>query len=197
MLARASFQNFKALKAVDLDLTPFTVIVGKNGSGKTSVLQGILDVCQVPVRRADEEHPAQRLGLIFGGDHAPARLAHVSAAPVPSGRCQKRRRWSSAPNVEATARIAGESSPSVKSRANPRASRGRWTRMALEGIDSGKGSLMGGESVPDAGPGPAPTARGRGALRRRSPDPRRSAPPGVAVDSAKRRPAPRRTPDRC
>jgi predicted ATPase len=74
MLARASFQNFKALKAVDVDLTPFTVIVGKNGSGKTSVLQGILDVSQVPVRRADEPHPAQRLGLIFGGNHDPARL---------------------------------------------------------------------------------------------------------------------------
>jgi predicted ATPase len=47
MLTRASFQNFKALKAVDVDLTPFTVIVGKNGSGKTSVLQGIFDVARV------------------------------------------------------------------------------------------------------------------------------------------------------
>lgn len=74
MLARASFQNFKALKAVDVDLTPFTVIVGKNGSGKTSVLQGILDVSQVPVRRADEGHPNRRLGLIFGGEHDPTRL---------------------------------------------------------------------------------------------------------------------------
>lgn len=74
MLARVSFQNFKALKAVDVDLTPFTVIVGKNGSGKTSVLQGILDVSQVPVRRTDEQQPLQRLGLIFGGDHDPSRL---------------------------------------------------------------------------------------------------------------------------
>ena len=53
MLTRASFQNYKALKAVDVDLRPFTVIVGKNGSGKTSVLQGIHKITQVPLRLAD------------------------------------------------------------------------------------------------------------------------------------------------
>lgn len=48
MLTRATFTNFKALKDVAVDLTPFTVIVGKNGSGKTSVLQGIHDLLRVP-----------------------------------------------------------------------------------------------------------------------------------------------------
>jgi len=44
MLTRATFANYKALRSVDVDLTPFTVLVGKNGSGKTSVLQGIQDL---------------------------------------------------------------------------------------------------------------------------------------------------------
>ena len=41
MLARASFENFKALKKVDVALSPLTIFVGKNSAGKTSVLQGI------------------------------------------------------------------------------------------------------------------------------------------------------------
>lgn len=65
MLTKASFDNFKALKRVDIDLTPFTVIVGKNGSGKTSVLQGIHDVCQLPVRKTE----------LFTRAHDPRRLA--------------------------------------------------------------------------------------------------------------------------
>jgi predicted ATPase len=68
MLARASFQDFKALKDVDVDLSPFTVIVGKNGSGKTSVLEGIYDVSLVA------GGPASELDRVFQGAHDPKRL---------------------------------------------------------------------------------------------------------------------------
>lgn len=68
MLARASFQNFKALKAVEVDLAPFTVLVGKNGSGKTSILQAIHDVSRVA------GGPASELDVVFGGAHDPRRL---------------------------------------------------------------------------------------------------------------------------
>lgn len=41
MLDRVSFTNFKSLRSVTLDLSPLTVLVGPNGCGKSSVLQGI------------------------------------------------------------------------------------------------------------------------------------------------------------
>jgi predicted ATPase len=75
MLARASFRNFKGLKDVDIDLAPFTVFVGKNGAGKTSILQGIHYASQVGVRRAGEdESPTGRLGLLLSGSRDPRRL---------------------------------------------------------------------------------------------------------------------------
>jgi predicted ATPase len=41
MIHSARFGNFKSLRKVQLDLKRLTVIVGPNGSGKTSILQGI------------------------------------------------------------------------------------------------------------------------------------------------------------
>jgi energy-coupling factor transporter ATP-binding protein EcfA2 len=48
MITRAKFQNFKALRDVEITFdSRLTVLVGPNGSGKTSVLQGINVVCQI------------------------------------------------------------------------------------------------------------------------------------------------------
>ncbi|HWE35446.1 MAG TPA: AAA family ATPase [Isosphaeraceae bacterium] len=41
VLRTIRFRNFKCLRRVDLDLERFTVLIGPNASGKTSVLQGI------------------------------------------------------------------------------------------------------------------------------------------------------------
>ena len=41
MIERASFRFFKSLRDVDFDLDRLTVIVGPNGSGKTSILEGL------------------------------------------------------------------------------------------------------------------------------------------------------------
>jgi predicted ATPase len=41
VIEKASFTNFKSLRRVDVDLRRFMVIVGPNGSGKTSILEGI------------------------------------------------------------------------------------------------------------------------------------------------------------
>ena len=41
MLEKVGFKNFLALRDVELTLEPFTVIVGPNASGKTSILEGI------------------------------------------------------------------------------------------------------------------------------------------------------------
>ncbi|MFM9960575.1 MAG: AAA family ATPase [Planctomycetaceae bacterium] len=47
MIAVAKFRNFKALQCVDVELAPLTVFVGPNGSGKTSILEGIYLVSQI------------------------------------------------------------------------------------------------------------------------------------------------------
>jgi predicted ATPase len=50
MITRAKFQNFKALRDVEITFdSRLTVLVGPNGSGKTSVLQGIHALTQLAV----------------------------------------------------------------------------------------------------------------------------------------------------
>lgn len=44
VIDRVRFSNFRVLRDVTVDLEPFTVFVGPNGSGKTTVLQGLLDL---------------------------------------------------------------------------------------------------------------------------------------------------------
>ena len=41
LLTKVTIKNFKAIEKTELDLAPFTVIVGANGSGKSSVLQAL------------------------------------------------------------------------------------------------------------------------------------------------------------
>ena len=41
MIEQVQFRNFKGLRHVDVDLERFTVLVGPNASGKTSVLEGL------------------------------------------------------------------------------------------------------------------------------------------------------------
>ena len=41
LLNKATIKNFKAIEETEVDLAPFTVIVGANGSGKSSVLQAM------------------------------------------------------------------------------------------------------------------------------------------------------------
>ncbi|MCY1030471.1 AAA family ATPase [Corallococcus sp. BB11-1] len=41
MIEKVQFRNFKAYRSLDLELEPFTVLVGPNASGKTTVLEGL------------------------------------------------------------------------------------------------------------------------------------------------------------
>ena len=42
MIASVRFKNFKALRATAVELAPFNLVLGPNGSGKTSLIQGLL-----------------------------------------------------------------------------------------------------------------------------------------------------------
>ena len=64
MIDRVSFTNFKSLRRVDVDLRRFMVIVGPNGSGKTSLLDGLHYLAQATQRPlARELGSARKLRL--------------------------------------------------------------------------------------------------------------------------------------
>lgn len=42
MIASVAFRNFKALRRTRIDLTPFNLVIGPNGSGKTSLIEALL-----------------------------------------------------------------------------------------------------------------------------------------------------------
>ncbi len=65
MLQRLEVKNFLALRDVSLDLEPFTVLVGANASGKTTILEALHRVCALKSGR-------YRV-LVEGGDF-PERL---------------------------------------------------------------------------------------------------------------------------
>ncbi|MEO7414520.1 MAG: AAA family ATPase [Opitutaceae bacterium] len=44
VIASVSFRNFKALRATSLRLGPFNLVIGPNGSGKTSLIQAVLQL---------------------------------------------------------------------------------------------------------------------------------------------------------
>ena len=59
MINKLSVRNFKSLRAVDIDLERFTVFVGANGSGKSSILQAVDLLCQ-SFRSQDQHQTAFR-----------------------------------------------------------------------------------------------------------------------------------------
>ena len=57
MIAAVHFKNFKALRAAEVQLAPFNVLIGPNGSGKTSLIQALLrlrSLAALPAAHTDE-----------------------------------------------------------------------------------------------------------------------------------------------
>ncbi|MFT3781602.1 MAG: AAA family ATPase [Nibricoccus sp.] len=55
MISTITFRNFKALRNTSLTLSPFNLVVGPNGSGKTSLIQALLHLrglTKLPIRDA-------------------------------------------------------------------------------------------------------------------------------------------------
>lgn len=58
MIASVAFRNFKALRSASLTLSPFNLVIGPNGSGKTSLIQAILSLrslAKLPLREASQD----------------------------------------------------------------------------------------------------------------------------------------------
>jgi predicted ATPase len=47
VIQKVSFRNYKAYRSLDLELEPFTVLVGPNASGKTTLLEGLYQLSEV------------------------------------------------------------------------------------------------------------------------------------------------------
>lgn len=75
MIDRVHFEKFKSLENVTLELGRLTALVGTNGCGKSSVLQGIHLLSQTGIPRPKETRERHRFGRIFGGPRDPRRLA--------------------------------------------------------------------------------------------------------------------------
>lgn len=64
MIKRIKIDNFKSLEHVNVELGAFTVLIGKNGAGKTAFLQA-LDVLSWLVRNASINETFEREGVSF------------------------------------------------------------------------------------------------------------------------------------
>ncbi|MBS0664493.1 MAG: AAA family ATPase [Verrucomicrobia bacterium] len=87
MIASVSFHRFKALRATSLKLAPFNLIIGANGSGKTSLIQAVLrlrSLARLPLSTEGAKAPRKAGGpsiwFRFTAPHADleARLECVS-----------------------------------------------------------------------------------------------------------------------
>ena len=84
MLERVEFRRFRSLVNVDIGLAPMTVLVGKNGSGKSSVLLGIERMYALAHHNEYQSHTLGRAGQVFSNGYSVDRLAH-SKGPSPHG----------------------------------------------------------------------------------------------------------------
>jgi predicted ATPase len=57
VIQKVSFRNFKAYRSLDLELEPFTVLVGPNASGKTTLLEGLRLVAELTSKQTNPHVP--------------------------------------------------------------------------------------------------------------------------------------------
>jgi predicted ATPase len=63
VIQKVSFRNFKAYRSLDLELEPFTVLVGPNASGKTTLLEGLRLLAEQAVQTVPRPIGVQSFGV--------------------------------------------------------------------------------------------------------------------------------------
>ncbi len=84
MISAVQFRNFKALRSAAVKLGPFNLVIGPNGSGKTSLIQALLrlrSLAGLPAAHRHEEPPPNAAGpeLVFHFN-PPYQNLHVTLA---------------------------------------------------------------------------------------------------------------------
>ena len=75
MITKVHFQGFKLLRDVEFELGRFRVLVGENGTGKSSVLEGLHYLLQMAAPRTSfDSGPQGRLHQFFRGPRDPSAL---------------------------------------------------------------------------------------------------------------------------
>ncbi len=102
MIAAVQFRNFKALRSTGVKLAPFNLVLGPNGSGKTSLIQSLLRLRTLAGLAPSNEPPAtdggpridfafsapyQEIGVSLGcnADELVCNVLSVSRPPGPEG----------------------------------------------------------------------------------------------------------------
>ena len=101
MISKVSIRNFKCLRDVQIDLERFTVFVGPNASGKSSILQGLNLLCLsfrgqegtleeellAAISRGSNDCPSELAAkglvvraIVFALDHCPLRATLIFRA---------------------------------------------------------------------------------------------------------------------
>lgn len=74
MVRRLRLTNFKSFRALDVGLRPFTVLIGPNGVGKTSVLRALQLLCRVGAVDHYQDHKLGPFAQVFSGVDAAGNL---------------------------------------------------------------------------------------------------------------------------
>ncbi|RKH87180.1 hypothetical protein D7Y21_19580 [Corallococcus sp. AB045] len=86
VIEKVQFRNFKAYRSLDLDLEPFTVLVGPNASGKTTLLDGLrMPTMLAPFKTAAGASELIPASFISFGINQPAELvfqSHLEQVPA-------------------------------------------------------------------------------------------------------------------
>jgi predicted ATPase len=72
VIASVAFKNFKALRSTSLVLAPFNLVIGANGSGKTSLIQALLrlrTLSKLPLAEGDRKLGGPEIEFCFSPPH--------------------------------------------------------------------------------------------------------------------------------
>lgn len=98
MIERVQFRNFRALRDVEVRFEPLTVIVGPNGSGKTSILEGTHSIVQLAQTKLADVLDVDRV-MSAGNGESGARALDLDAFLVHNAmRIGAEGRWDGEPS---------------------------------------------------------------------------------------------------